>query len=134
MLFRSHKVFYRPEKIRSQYEQKLIDDNAQRLIDEGKAFYNPSSKHNIAQVIVNRFDKDGVPIKGKERICLDLRAVNKALEHYEFPIPRIETILRTLINSSVFSELDLSAAFNQLKVDERHNSYSLLLHLREKHR
>ena len=59
-----------------------------------RAYLNPFSKHNIGKVIVHRFDKAGAPIVGRERVCLNLipAAVNKCLEHFEFPIPKIDIL------------------------------------------
>ena len=67
-------------------------------------------------MIVHHFDKAGAPIVGRERVCLHLIPVNKCLEHFEFPIPKIESILQKLMMYSVFSELDLAEGFNQLRV------------------
>ena len=53
------KRFFRPEPLRSVKEQKIIDDNAMKLIRQGKARMNPTSVHNLGQVIVPRYDKDG---------------------------------------------------------------------------
>ena len=84
--FRNNKIF-RPEPLRSQRDQEIIDRNAAQLIADGRAFFNPSSKHNICQVIVPRLDKNRLPVPGRERVCLDLKPVNKCLEHYDHPIP-----------------------------------------------
>jgi hypothetical protein len=60
------KVFYRPEPLRSEREQQIIDENAKKLIIQGKAFINPMSEHQLGQVIVNRKDKEGHIIPGRE--------------------------------------------------------------------
>ena len=65
---------------------------------------------------MHRFGKDRMPIKGRERVCMDLRPVNKALEDFDHPIPHIRKMVRALAESYYYSELDLSEAFNQLKV------------------
>ena len=114
----SNKIFYCPEPIRSITDQAIIDRNAAELIAVDRAYLNPFSKHNIGQVIVHRFDKAGAPIVGRERVCLNLIPVNKCLEHFEFPIPKIELILQNLMMYSVFSELDLAEGFNQLRVSK----------------
>ena len=49
---------------------------------------------------------------------ISLIPVNKCLEHFEFPIPKIESILQKLMMYSVFSELDLAEGFNQLRVSK----------------
>ena len=114
----ANKIFYQPEPIRSTADQAIIDRNAADLISANRAYFNPFSRHNIGQVIVHRFDKAGAPIVGRERVCLNLIPVNKCLEHFEFPIPKIESILQKLMMYSVFSELDLAEGFNQLRVSK----------------
>ena len=44
--------------------------------------------------------------------------VNRCLEFYEFPIPRIEAILQKLMDFKFFSELDLAEGFNQLRISK----------------
>ena len=114
----SNKIFYCPEPLRSIADQAIIDRNANELLAADRAYINPFSKHNIGQVIVHRFDKQGAPIPGRERVCLNLIPVNKCLEHFEFPIPRIETILEKLMHYVYFSELDLAEGFNQLRISK----------------
>jgi hypothetical protein len=113
-----NKVFFRPEPLHSQKDQEVIDKNAEQLIKEGRAFYNPKSRHNIGQVIVPRLDKNNIPIVGRERVCLDLKPVNKCLEHYEYPIPRINKILRELTNYKYFSEGDLDSGYHQFRISK----------------
>ena len=115
-----NKIFFRPEPIRSPLDQEIIDRNAEQLITDkfNRAFFNPKSKHNIGQVIVPRLDKNGIPVAGRERVCLDLKPVNKCLEHYEHPIPRIDDILRRAIKFKVFSEMDLDSGYHQFKISE----------------
>jgi hypothetical protein len=113
-----HKRFYRPEPLRSEREQTIIDNNAKKLIAQGKAKVNPYSIHQLGQVIVNRKDKEGKIIPGRERVCLDCRPVNKAFLHYKYPVPQIQTILRRMCRSQFFSELDLSESFEQFKISE----------------
>ena len=103
-----NKVFYRPEPIRSDKEQKIIDDNARKLISLGKAKTNPHSVHNLGQVIVNRKDKDGRVLHGREKVCLDCRPVNKAFKNFKHRVPNIQRILRKVCKVKILSELDLS--------------------------
>ena len=114
-----NKIFYCPEPLRSIADRAIIDRNADELLAADRAYLNPYSKHNIGQVIVHRFDKKGATIPGRERVCLNLIPVNKCLEHFEFPIPRIETILEKLMQFVYFSELDLAEGFNQLRVSKQ---------------
>ena len=55
---------------------------------------NPTSRHNTNQVRTPRLDKDGVPIEGRDRVCLDLSWVNKMFEPFKHHIPDIQELFR----------------------------------------
>ena len=96
----------------------MIDENGRRILQRGWGRLNPTSRHNINQVRVPRLDKEGIPIPGRDRVCLDLSWVNHIFETFKHPIPDIQEIIQVLSESKYFSELDLSTAFEQLKVSE----------------
>jgi hypothetical protein len=102
------KRFFRPEPLRSAKDQNIIDENYRKVIAQGKARLNPTSIHNLGQVIVPRFDKDGNEIKGRARVCIDARPINKALVPYKFPIPSIKKLISDLSHKRYFSEIDLN--------------------------
>jgi hypothetical protein len=112
----ANKRFFRPEPLRSIKEQKIIDDNATKLIKQGKARLNPTSIHNLGQVIVPRFDKDGNELVDRARVCIDARPINKGLTPYRYPIPSIKKILTEMSKKKFFSEIDLSDSFQQLPI------------------
>ena len=117
------KIFYRPERRKSPKDQQVIDNNGRRILDRGWGKLNPTSRHNINQVRVPRLDKDGVPIEGRDRVCLDLSWVNKIFETLKHPIPDIQEIIQVLADSKFFSELDLSEAYNQLRISDELSQY-----------
>ena len=80
------KRFFRPEPLRSVKEQKILDDNALKLIKQGKAKMNPTSIHNLGQKIVPRYDTDENELVDRVRVCIDARPVNKGLVPYRYPI------------------------------------------------
>ena len=45
-----NKRFFRPEPLRSVKEQKIIDDNASKPIQQGKARLNPTSINNLGHL------------------------------------------------------------------------------------
>ena len=55
---------------------------------------------------------------GDLRICIDPRPLNKALKREHYQLPVIEDILPDLNNACIFSKLDMSSAFWQVKLDE----------------
>ena len=52
------------------------------------------------------------------RLCIDPRPLNKALKRAHYQMPTIDDVLPDLSQAKVFSKLDLSSAFWQLKLDE----------------
>ena len=54
----------------------------------------------------------------KLRICIDPRDLNKALKRQHYPLPTIEEVSTRLSGSKVFSVLDATKGFWQLKLDK----------------
>ena len=54
----------------------------------------------------------------KLRICLDPKDLNKALKRQHYPLPTIEEVSTRLAGAKIFSVLDATKGFWQLKVDQ----------------
>jgi len=54
--------------------------------------------------------------KGKNRVCFDLRELNKHIENCHYPLPRIQELLEKLDGVSYFSALNLVTGYHQLLV------------------
>lgn len=54
---------------------------------------------------------------GKLRICIDPRDLNKAIKREHYPMRTIEEIVAQIPNAKVFSVLDASSGFWQVKLD-----------------
>lgn len=54
---------------------------------------------------------------GKLRICIDPRDLNKAIKREHYPMRTIEEIVARIPNAKVFSVLDASSGFWQVKLD-----------------
>ena len=119
------KRFFRPEPLRSQKDQQTIDDNYKKLIAQGKAKLNPTSIHNLGQVIVPRYDKDGKQIEGRARVCIDARPINKALIPYKYPIPSIKKIINDLSKQNSFRKLTNQTPFSNLAFRMSFQTFSL---------
>ena len=55
---------------------------------------------------------------GKIRLCLDPRPLNKALKRCHYPIPTIDDVLPELSNAKVFTKVDCSNGYWQVKLDD----------------
>ena len=61
---------------------------------------------------------DAYKKSGGVRLCVDLRAVNKAVIVDKYPLPNIQELLGELRGATVFSSLDLNSAYHQLLLHE----------------
>ena len=61
-----------------------------------------------------------VPKEGqnKIRICIDMRAANKAIKRKRHPTPTLNELKTILSGANVFSKLDLNQGYNQLELAE----------------
>ena len=55
---------------------------------------------------------------GQIRLCLDPRDLNKAIKRHHHPMPTVDEILAKLGGAKMFSKLDASSGYWQIKVDD----------------
>jgi len=53
------------------------------------------------------------------RICLDPKDLNESVKREHYPIPRKDDIIAEMVNATVFSKLDASHGFWQVKLDDQ---------------
>ena len=53
---------------------------------------------------------------GKVRVCVDLSKLNEYVKRENHPLPAVDTTLRRLAGSRVFSKLDTNSGFWQIKL------------------
>ena len=56
---------------------------------------------------------------GKKRFCIDYRYINLITDTYSWPLPLIDSLIRSLGGKAVFSTLDLTMGFHQCKLSRR---------------
>ena len=55
---------------------------------------------------------------GKIRVCVDMRAPNKAIQRERHSTPTVTELMNELNGATVFSKLDLNQGYNQIEIDE----------------
>ena len=91
--------------------KKDIEETLEKLVDQG--VYKPVTHSSWAAPIVP-VRKEG----GGIRICGDYKlTVNQAADCDLYPVPKTEDLLATLNGGETFTKLDLSQAYQQLKLD-----------------
>ena len=95
----------------------------------------PVALHDRVKEELQRMENDGVIKKQEEptdwvnsmvivetpkklRICLDPRGLNKAIKREHFPMKTIEEVVQNMPGAKVFSKLDATSGYWQLKLDE----------------
>ncbi|GKC43198.1 putative reverse transcriptase domain-containing protein, partial [Tanacetum coccineum] len=91
-------------------EMKELSEQLKELSDKG--FIRPSSLPWGAPVLFVK-KKDG-----SFRMCIDYRELNKLMVKNRYPLPRIDDLFDQLQGLSVYSKIDLTSVYHQLRVRE----------------
>ncbi|XP_055918303.1 uncharacterized protein K02A2.6-like [Eupeodes corollae] len=104
-------VFCKPRPIPIAWKSE-IEQNLRDLVANGVLEQIETAKWGTPLVPVPKPD-------GKLRVCGDYKTtINKFLVDVKYPLPLIEEIFTSLQGGELFSKLDMSAAYNQLCLDE----------------
>ena len=101
---------YRAPYRLSPLERKHIEEAVKDLLAKGHI--EPStSPYGCPTLFVAKPNQPG-----ELRQVFDYRALNAITKRNRFPLPRIDTLLDTLKGSTIFSNFDLTAGYNQLRL------------------
>ena len=109
-------IFFKPRTVPLAYKSQ-VDAELDRQIKAG--LLEPVKWNSWAAPIVT------VPkASGEIRICGDYRlTVNKVTPLEQYPLPKAEELFTKFQGSTIFSQLDLKSAYNQLPLDEKSRKY-----------
>ena len=97
-----------PFHLRKQIEQQLNDLQEADIIEDATG---PTPWVSPIVVVPKANDPNTV------RICVDMRAANKAVIRERHPTPTMDELIAELNGSTVFSKLDLKSGYHQLELD-----------------
>lgn len=104
-------IFHKAYSVPLRYREK-VGEEIDRLEQDGIITTVTHSEWASPVVVVPKPD-------GSIRLCVDCGVtINQFLKTIHYPMPNIEEIFASLSNCSVFSVLDLTGAYQQLKVSE----------------
>jgi hypothetical protein len=89
--------------------KEIVKEELQKLLNAGFIYPISDSEWVSPLVIVPKNN-------GKWRVCVDYRALNKAMQKDHFPLPFIDQVLDNLSGKKFFSFLDGFSGYNQIKI------------------
>jgi hypothetical protein len=94
----------------SHEELKELKVQLEELLAKG---YIKPSKSPYGALVLFVHKKDGTL-----RMCVDYRALNKAMVKNRYPLPRIDDLFDRLSGAKVFSRIDLRSGYYQIRIAE----------------
>jgi hypothetical protein len=88
--------------------KRWLDDNL------AKGFIRPSKSAAASPILLAQKPGGGV------RICVDYRGINNVTMKSRYPIPLIRETLDSICKATIFTKLDVIAAFNRVRIAEGH--------------
>jgi hypothetical protein len=97
-----------------------VDKEISRLVSLG--ILRPIDRSEYASPVVPVLKRDG-----SVRLCVDYSvSINKQLVVDQYPLPTINELFAKLYGGQQFTKLDLSAAYNQLVLNEESQKYTCI--------
>lgn len=108
-------IHYAPRRL-SYAEKTVVQEMINELLKNN--IIRPSNSPYASPIVLVRR-------KGKNRMCIDYRSLNKITERDNYPLPLIDDcLLDHLHNKSYFSLLDLKSGFHQVNMNPKSIKYT----------
>ena len=104
-------VIHPPRKVPISLHKKLKDELDRMVRLEVIQPIDEPTEWVSSLVIIEKPD-------GRIRVCLDPKPLNKAIKRQHYPLPTTEEIFDKMKDAHMFSKLDASSGYWQIKVDE----------------
>lgn len=104
-----------PEALKQKVRERIDEWKKRKWVRELKGERNP---WNTLLLAVPK-KSGGKIVEGDIRLCLDFRAVNEKTCSADYTVPLASTMFAKTRGAIVFSELDLSNAFHQIRTEEK---------------
>ena len=101
--------------------RSLVEKELERLSSEGIIEPVPFADWAAPIVPVLKADKNSIQICGDFKLT-----INQASKLDRYPMPKVEDLLATLAGEQTFTKLDLSQAYQQIKLDEDSKKYMVI--------
>ena len=83
-----------------------------------------NSSYSTNVVVVGKKDGEG---KGMDRLCINLAPLNKVTIPDKYPLPNIDEMLTNFYGATIFTTLDLAAAYWQIMLRDKDKAKTVFL-------
>jgi hypothetical protein len=98
----------------SAHKTRILDEQIKKLLDDD-IIEECESPWRCNPVIVEKKGNEGAP---NYRLCIDYRTLNEKTKPVPHAMPRIDWILAQIGHAKVFTTIDLSQGYHQIKMAE----------------
>ncbi|WP_395009188.1 RNase H-like domain-containing protein, partial [Undibacterium sp.] len=102
-------------------QTQTVKDEISKLLAQGVIRESTSSWSSPLLLVSKRVAEGAKP---EVRMCIDFRLLNQLVPLDKFPLPHIQDIFDSIGTSSIFSVLDIKAAYHQIDLHEEDKQFT----------
>src|ERR1043165_1251968 len=104
-------------------ENDWIDEQVKIMLENG-VIEEANSSYSSNVIVVKKKDREG---KGIDRLCINLVPLNKVTIPDKYPLPNINEMLTNFYGATIFTILDLAAAYWQIMLRDKNKAKTAFL-------